>query len=91
MSLLFVTFFAEGHWDLYSKHVNSELSHLLVMHLHKDPRLDGISKAGSRIPKQKFAQKRRIRARIAVDQENRSSQLAEGLHQSKIKNGERFL
>ena len=48
-------------------------------------------KAGSWISKQEFAQKRRIPRSYCNGSRDRSNQLAEGSHQSKINCGKRFL
>ena len=57
----------------------------------KIPWPNGISKLDREFPSWSLRKGEESRARIAVDQGNRSSQLAEGLHQSEIKYEKRFL
>ena len=57
----------------------------------KIPWPNGISELSREFPSRNLRGGEESRARIAVDQENRSSQLAEGPHQSKINYGKRFL
>ena len=56
----------------------------------KIPWPNGISKLDRELPSRSLRKSEESRARIAVNQENRSNQLAEGHHQSKINYRKRF-
>ena len=71
---------ALGILDLHSKHDNSELSHLADASVIPWP--SEISKQDREFPSRGLLEGEEPRARFAVDQGNRSNQLAEGLHHS---------